>query len=139
MDSEHLLTRFNEAQKNSFENALKEIENGRKVSHWMWFIFPQLAGLGSSPMAQKYALQDIAEATAYLNDPILGERLEKISRKLLTHQDKTAYEIFGSPDDMKLRSSMTIFSLVPGASGVFQEVLDVFYNGEPDPMTLKLA
>jgi len=104
----------------------------------MWFIFPQLAGLGSSEMAAKYAIHDIAEADAYLRDHVLGERLVSISKQLLSHQDKTVHEIFGSPDDMKLKSSMTLFSLIPGTDPVFQEVLDVFFEGVKDSRTLEL-
>jgi uncharacterized protein (DUF1810 family) len=129
---------FYTAQKHNFARAFSEIKDGRKNSHWMWFIFPQLAGLGLSEMAQKYALHDIAEATAYLSDPVLGERLVSISKQLLAHGDKTAYEIFGSPDDMKLRSCMTLFSLVPETDPVFQEVLNIFHEGENDPRTLAL-
>ena len=132
------LEHFYTAQKHNFARAFSEIKDGRKISHWMWFIFPQLTGLGSSEMARKYAIRDIAEAGAYLRDPVLGERLVSISKQLLAHKNKTAYEIFGSPDDLKLRSSMTLFSLVPGAATVFQEVLDVFYDGEKDPRTLEL-
>ncbi len=132
------LEHFYTAQKHNFARAFSEIKDGRKISHWMWFIFPQLSGLGSSEMAQQYAIRDIAEASAYLKDPVLGERLVSISKQLLAHRDKTAYEILGSPDDMKLRSSMTLFSLVPGADAVFEEVLDVFYDGEKDPRTLEL-
>ncbi len=108
------------------------------MSHWMWSIFPQLAGLGSSEMARRYAIYDIAQASSYLSNVVLGERLVSISKQLLAHKDKTAREIFGSPDDLKLRSSMTLFSLVPGSDAVFQEVLDVFYDGESDPRTLEL-
>jgi uncharacterized protein (DUF1810 family) len=129
---------FYTAQKHNFARAFSEIKDGRKISHWMWFIFPQLTGLGSSEMAQHYAIRDVAEASAYLRDPVLGERLVSISKQLLAHKDKTAYEILGSPDDMKLRSSMTLFSLVSGADAVFQEVLNAFYDGEKDPRTLEL-
>ena len=129
---------FNTAQKHNFARAFSEIKDGRKYSHWMWFVFPQLAGLGTSEMAQRYAIHDLAEAGAYLRDSVLGERLISISKQLLSHSDKTAHEIFGSPDDMKLKSSMTLFSLVPGADPVFQEVLDVFFEGKKDPKTLEL-
>ncbi|MEJ7693845.1 DUF1810 domain-containing protein [Daejeonella sp.] len=129
---------FVEAQKHNFARAFSEVKDGRKISHWMWFIFPQLAGLGSSEMARKYAIHDISDATAYLGDPILGERLVSISRALLAHGDKTAFEIFGSPDDMKLRSSMTLFNLVPDTDSVFQDVLNLFYDGEQDSRTLAL-
>lgn len=129
---------FYTAQKHNFARAFSEVKDGRKMSHWMWFIFPQLAGLGSSEMAQKYAIHDIADAKAYLDDTVLGERLVSISKQLLLHGDKSATEIFGSPDDLKLRSSMTLFSLVAGANPVFQEVLNTFYDGEQDPRTLAL-
>ncbi len=129
---------FYTAQKHNFARAFSEIKDGRKISHWMWFIFPQLAGLGLSEMAQKFSLNDISEAQSYLADPVLGERLVSISRQLLVHGDKSATQIFGSPDDMKLRSSMTLFSLVPNANPVFQEVLNVFYDGEPDSRTIAL-
>jgi len=129
---------FYTAQKHNFARAFSEIKDGRKISHWMWFIFPQLAGLGSSEMAQKYAIHHIAQANAYLRDTVLGERLVSISKQLLAHKDKSAYEIFGSPDDLKLRSSMTLFSLVPDTDSIFQEVLDVFYNADRDPRTLEL-
>ncbi|WP_411274705.1 DUF1810 domain-containing protein [Daejeonella sp.] len=129
---------FHTAQKHNFARAFKEIKDGRKNSHWMWFVFPQLAGLGFSEMTKKYAIHDIPEASAYLADNVLGERLTSISKQILSHKDKTAHEIFGSPDDMKLKSSMTLFSLVPGADAVFQEVLDEFYEGVKDPKTLEL-
>ncbi|MGV3684626.1 MAG: DUF1810 domain-containing protein [Daejeonella sp.] len=128
---------FYVAQKHNFTRAFSEIKDGRKASHWMWFIFPQLAGLGFSEMARQYAIRDIAGASVYLKDPVLGERLVSISRQLLAHGDKTAHDIFGSPDDMKLRSSMTLFSLVPDADPVFQEVLNLFFQGERDPKTLE--
>ncbi|MGB4399128.1 MAG: DUF1810 domain-containing protein [Daejeonella sp.] len=132
------LEHFYTAQKHNFARAFSEIKDGRKNSHWMWFVFPQLAGLGSSEMAKKYAINDISEASDYLKDAVLGERLVSISRQLLAHRDKTAHEIFGSPDDMKLKSCMTLFSLVPGADSVFEEVLNQFYEGEKDPKTLAL-
>jgi uncharacterized protein (DUF1810 family) len=126
------------AQKHNFSRAFSEIKEGKKASHWMWFIFPQLAGLGSSEMARKYAMHDLAEADLYLRDPVLGERLVSISRELLVHSDKTAHEIFGSPDDLKLWSCMSLFSLLPDTDPVFQEVLGLFYKGERDPRTLEL-
>lgn len=132
------LEHFYTAQKHNFARAFSEVKDGRKNSHWMWFVFPQLAGLGSSEMAKKYAINDISEASDYLKDAVLGERLISISKQLLAHRDKTAHEIFGSPDDMKLKSCMTLFSLVPGANSVFEEVLNQFYNGEKDPKTLGL-
>ena len=132
------LEHFNTAQKHNFARAFSEIKDGRKNSHWMWFIFPQLAGLGSSEMAKKYAINDISEASAYLKDAVLGERLVSISKQLLVHRDKTAHQIFGSPDDMKLKSCMTLFSLVPGADSIFEDVLNQFFDGEKDRKTLEL-
>lgn len=129
---------FYTAQKHNFARAFSEVKDGRKISHWMWFIFPQLGGLGSSEMAKKFAIHDIKEAKSYLADPVLGERLVSISKELLAHADKSASEIFGTPDDLKLRSSMTLFNLLPNTDPVFQEVLNAFYNGEPDPRTLAL-
>lgn len=132
------LNRFREPQDLYFKTAFQEIEQGRKSSHWMWFIFPQLAGLGSSEMARRYAIRDLQEAALFLGDASLGSRLVTISRLVAGITGKTAFEIFGSPDDMKLRSSMTLFSLVSGTDPVFRQVLDRYFGGEPDPLTLKL-
>ena len=132
------LTRFIEAQENTFAEALEEIRNGRKESHWMWFIFPQLAGLGYSEMARLYAIKDLDEAQRYLQDPVLGERLIRISQVLAEIKGKTAHEIFGSPDDLKLKSSMTLFSLVPNAHSVFKQILDHYFEGKKDERTLSL-
>lgn len=132
------LERFLEAQEGIYQTALLEITTGRKRSHWMWFIFPQLAGLGFSSMAQRYAIQDLSEACSYLEHPLLGERLIEISTRLLTLSSNDPSIIFGSPDDLKLRSSMTLFSRVPGADPVFGKVLEKFYSGQPDPNTLRL-
>ena len=132
------LQRFHKAQENTYHNALREIRNGRKTSHWMWFIFPQLAGLGYSETARFYAIRNLEEAELYLQDPILAERLITISKALLQVKGKTAHDIFGSPDDLKLKSSMTIFSRVKGADPVFGQVLDYYFKGEKDEKTLKL-
>lgn len=132
------LNRFLGAQESFYANALKEIKQGCKQSHWIWFIFPQMRGLGRSPMAENYGIKSIEEARAYLENPILKKRLIEISSALLKHKGKsTAYEILGTLDAMKVRSSMTLFDLVmPNA--IFSEVLDAFYNGERDKMTLEL-
>ncbi|HRH40382.1 MAG TPA: DUF1810 domain-containing protein [Pyrinomonadaceae bacterium] len=132
------LKRFLEAQDDDFEIALSEIKNGRKQSHWMWYIFPQIAGLGFSSTSRFYAVKDVNEAQEYLNHPILGKRLIEISEALLEIEDKPAYRIFGSPDDMKLKSSMTLFAALTKTNSVFQKVLDKYYNGEKDERTLQI-
>jgi uncharacterized protein (DUF1810 family) len=132
------LKRFTEAQEADYELALSEIKNGRKRSHWIWYIFPQIKGLGFSEMSKFYAINDLSEAEAYLNDPVLGNRLIEISQALLQLPDDNATDIFGSPDDLKLKSSMTLFASVPGAPAVFQSVLDKFFNGEKDEKTLQI-
>jgi len=104
----------------------------------MWYIFPQIQGLGSSEAAKFYAIKDLKEAANYLMHPVLGPRLVKISKELLRHQDRSAHEIFGSPDDLKLRSCMTLFAAVPNADPVFQQVLDQFFDGEKDPKTQRI-
>lgn len=132
------LNRFLEAQASSYEQALSEIKGGRKRSHWMWFIFPQLQGLGYSETARFYAIKDLEEARLYLQHPVLGPRLVEISKAMLALEEKTANQILGNPDDLKLRSSMTLFAAVPGADPVFKAVLDKYYKGEADEKTLQL-
>ena len=131
------LERFIEAQEMMYEIALKEIKNGRKKSHWMWFIFPQLKGLGFSSMAQRFAISDVNEAKEYIEHPILGERLREITKAALENKNKTAYEIFGSPDHMKFRSSMTLFYLASGEQ-IFLEAINVFFDGIKDQLTINL-
>ena len=131
------LNRFIEAQKHSYEIALYEMRTGRKRSHWMWYIFPQIRGLGFSSTAQYYAIRDKNEAKAYLEHPVLGKRLLEITEALLKIKGNDANEVFGYPDDMKLRSSMTLFYLVSG-NDVFKKVLDKFFNGKLDEKTKKL-
>ena len=135
---EDRLKRFHDAQNGVYETALKEIAEGRKRSHWMWFIFPQIAGLGFSDVSRFYAIRDLHEAESYLEDVVLTRRLVSICKVLLTHDDKTAYDIFGSPDDMKLRSSMTLFCSVGSTLPIFQQVLDMFFDGKKDEKTLQL-
>jgi len=132
------LKRFLDAQANDFERALAEIKRGRKQSHWMWYIFPQIAGLGSSETSRFYAVKDRAEVELYLAHPVLGARLVEISEALLEIEGKTANQIFGSPDDMKLKSSMTLFGALKNTNPVFQSVLDEYFNGTSDPRTLQL-
>ncbi|HIQ74968.1 MAG TPA: DUF1810 domain-containing protein [Candidatus Cottocaccamicrobium excrementipullorum] len=132
------LTRFHEAQKGVYQEALREIRNGKKRSHWMWYIFPQIAGLGRSSMTQYYGIKGLGEAKEYLRDPILRERLTEISQTLLALETDDASQIFGWPDDMKLRSSMTLFSCADPGIAVFQKVLDKFFQGEKDELTLRI-
>jgi uncharacterized protein (DUF1810 family) len=132
------LKRFTDAQENSYAMAFSEIQQGRKQSHWMWFIFPQIAGLGFSETSRYYAIRDLQEAAGFLNHPVLGYRLINISRELLKLKTNDAHRVFGSPDDLKLKSSMTLFSMLPKADPVFQAVLEKFFNGEKDTKTLRL-
>lgn len=138
MNANHDLSRFVSAQEGRYEMAYAELANGRKRSHWMWYIFPQLSGLGSSPMARRYALSGLEEAKAFLAHPLLGTRLVHISALLLGLETNNPTEIFGFPDDIKLRSSMTLFALACPEEPVFQQVLDRFFGGDKDPLTLRL-
>ena len=137
MPQENTLDRFVEAQASTYATALAEVRSGRKRSHWMWFIFPQIQGLGFSSTSRYYALRDVQEATAYLAHPVLGARLLAISEELLALPGHDASRIFGSPDDLKLRSCMTLFAAVPGAPAVFGEALTKFFQGAPDAQTLR--
>ncbi len=132
------LSRFLNAQETDYAKALAEIKSGRKRSHWMWYVFPQIAGLGLSETAKLYAIKDQAEAEAYLANPILGQRLIEISSALLQLDDDHATRIFGSPDDLKLKSSMTLFAALPGSDAVFAQVLAKYFNSIPDWLTLNL-
>ena len=136
MSSEYNLERFIEAQKTSFEIALSEIKMGRKKSHWMWYIFPQVQGLGFSETSKFYAIKNIDEARAFLDHPLLGERLLRICNELLNLQSNNAHNILGSPDDLKLQSSMTLFSSL-NINPVFQKVLEKFFSGIEDDKTLE--
>jgi uncharacterized protein (DUF1810 family) len=132
------LTRFTEAQATSYPQALAEIQAGRKRSHWMWYIFPQIQGLGFSQISKHYAIKNLAEATDYAQHPVLGARLVEISTALLGLAGNDANRIFGDPDDLKLKSSMTLFAAVPGANPVFEAVLAKFFRGSHDTKTLQL-
>lgn len=132
------LQRFIDAQENDYAIALAEIKNGRKRSHWMWYIFPQIQGLGFSETSKRYAIKDLDEAEAYIKHPVLGQRLIEICTGLLNLKSNDAYQIFGSPDDRKLRSSMTLFASLPDAYPVFKSVIDKFFNGAMDSATLHL-
>ena len=133
------LDRFLKAQEQMYEIALKEIQNGEKESHWIWYIFPQLRGLGRSQMAYAYGINGIEEAKAYLEHPVLSKRLIEITEALLAHKEKDIYDIMGDIDDMKLKSSMTLFALISEEGSIFHQVLDYFYYGELDELTIKLA
>ena len=132
------LQRFRDAQDGVIDAALAELRRGRKQSHWMWFVFPQLAGLGRSGMAERYAIRSLDEAKAYLADPVLGQRLVECTEAMLSHSDVSAHDILGSPDDLKFRSSMTLFALVLPPGSVFHRAIDRFYEGEMDARTLDL-
>lgn len=132
------LTRFVDAQADSYAQALAEIRRGRKTRHWMWYIFPQIDGLGTSPLAKRYAIKSLDEAKAYLADPVLGPRLDECAKAALAVEGRTAHDIFGSPDDMKLRSCATLFAAVSAEASVFHQLLDKYYSGEPDQKTLAL-
>lgn len=131
------LQRFVEAQDGggTYERALAELRQGRKTSHWMWFVFPQVAGLGQSEMSHHYAIDSLAEARAYLDHPILGPRLVESSEALLAHQGISAEQILGGIDATKLRSSMTLFARADPQAEVFQQVLDRYFDGEADVAT----
>jgi uncharacterized protein (DUF1810 family) len=134
----HDLQRFVDAQSGVYERALAELRAGRKESHWMWFVFPQLAGLGRSPTSERFAIRSLAEAEAYLQHPVLGPRLTACADALLAVPRRSAHEILGSPDDLKLQSSATLFSRVAPAGSVFHRLLDRFFAGTPDRRTLEL-
>ncbi|MDK3071764.1 DUF1810 domain-containing protein [Sedimentitalea sp. JM2-8] len=126
---------FIEAQDTVWESVVEELAAGRKTGHWMWFVFPQLASLGQSDMAQLFGLHDLAEARAYLAHPVLNDRLVQASELMLTHSGRAAKDILGPVDAKKLQSCMTLFAAVPGASPVFSQVLDAFYDGAPCTVT----
>ena len=132
------LNRFVAAQADDYGQALSEIRAGRKRSHWMWYIFPQLDGLGSSSTARFYAIKNRDEARAYLDHPVLGPRLRECAEAAVADQGRTATEVFGTPDDLKLRSSATLFAAVSPPGSVFERVLARYYDGEPDERTLRL-
>ena len=132
------LARFVQAQESSFEQALAEIRDGRKRSHWMWYVFPQFEGLGVSATSRHYAIRSVAEAEAYLRHPVLGPRLLESVRAALDIEGRSALEVFGSPDDMKLRSSATLFAEVSPAGSVFEQLLERYFDGARDQQTLRL-
>ncbi len=132
------LQRFLDAHLRDFPAALAEIKGGRKLSHWMWYIFPQIAGLGRTEISSYYAISSLEEAKAYMEEPILHANMMKICEALLSLESADASRIFGFPDDMKLKSSMTLFAEACPQQDIFQKVLDKFFNGNKDPKTLEL-
>jgi uncharacterized protein (DUF1810 family) len=134
----HDLGRFVRAQEGDYERALSEIRAGRKRSHWMWYVFPQYDGLGFSPTSRRYAIKSVAEAQAYLAHPVLGPRLVEIAEAALRVEGRPALEVFGSPDDMKLRSCATLFAHVSPPGSPFERLLGKYFDGRPDEKTLRL-
>ncbi len=132
------LSRFKDAQETIYAEAFSEIQQGRKQGHWMWFIFPQIQGLGFSETSKFFAIRDLEEASDFMNDPVLGSRLVSICYELLKLDTDDACAVFGSPDDMKLKSSMTLFLSLPETNPVFHLVLEKFFQGEKDRRTLEL-
>lgn len=139
MSDPYHLNRFIEAQELDYRSALAEIEAGRKVSHWMWYVFPQYDGLGFSSTSRHYAIKSREEAEAYLGDPVLGPRLGECVDALLAVTGRTAHEIFGSPDDIKLKSCMTLFAHISAEGSAFEQVLDKYFDGHRDLKTLELV
>lgn len=132
------LQRFVDAQSGVYQAALAELRAGAKRTHWMWFVFPQLAGLGSSPMAQRYAIGSLDEARAYLAHPVLGPRLVECARAANAVEGRSAHEIFGSPDDLKFRSCMTLFNEAAPDEAEFRTAMDKYFGGAPDTATLRI-
>ena len=130
------LQRFVEAQNPVYDTVCSELRDGRKKSHWMWFIFPQIEGLGSSPLARKFAISSLAEAAAYVAHPILGPRLRECTRLVNLVEGRPIEQIFGYPDDLKFRSSMTLFARAAPDNGVFIDALKKYFSGQFDPATL---
>ena len=137
MDTNNNLTKFLDAQNQTYLKALSEIKNGKKMTHWMWYIFPQIKGLGHSETAKFYGINGLDEAADYLAHPVLGKHLIEIITALLHIEGKTASAIFGSPDDMKLRSCLTLFANTENTHPIFQQALDKYFNGSQDELTLQ--
>ncbi|NOQ80755.1 MAG: DUF1810 family protein [Gammaproteobacteria bacterium] len=132
------LERFIEAQHQMYDDVINELKNGQKRSHWMWFIFPQVKGLGNSAIAQKYAINSEGEAYAYLSHPILGKRLRECTKLVVDLTGKTANKIFGYPDVLKFKSSMTLFKHVATDAELFQKAIDKYFNGTEDQLTIDI-
>ncbi|MDI1231995.1 MAG: DUF1810 domain-containing protein [Methylobacter sp.] len=132
------LSRFTRAQESIYDRALAELRNGRKRTHWMWYIFPQIDGLGHSTTSKNYAIKSLEEARQYLNHPVLGKRLLECAEAVFTVEGRSISEIFGYPDNLKLKSSMTLFACVADPYSIFSRILDKYFNGEKDALTLQL-
>jgi uncharacterized protein (DUF1810 family) len=137
MSDPYGLQRFVDAQNPVYDKVCSELRDGRKKSHWMWFVFPQIEGLGSSPMARKFAISSLAEAAAYLEHPVLGPRLTECTRLVNLVEGRSIEQIFGRPDDLKFRSSLTLFARASADNQVFVDALQRHFNGEFDPATLE--
>lgn len=138
MNDPYNLKRFVQVQNRVYDRVCAELRVGQKTGHWMWFIFPQLRDLGHSHMAHEYGISSREEAVAYLQHPILGERLRKCTRLVNSVEGRSASEIFGYPDDLKFRSSMSLFANVTPQEETFKQALEKYFNGKPDPLTLQL-
>lgn len=138
MADPHDLQRFVDAQDGAYEQARAELQDGRKTSHWMWFVFPQLRGLGHSPMAIRFGIASLAEARAYLAHPVLGPRLRECTRLALRIEGRSIHAILGSPDDLKFRSCMSLFQCAAPGEPLFTQALHKYFAGAPDPRTLAL-
>ena len=136
-DDPYDLQRFVDAQNPVYDRVRAELRNGRKQTHWMWFIFPQIAGLGHSAMAQRYAISSAAEARAYLDHPVLGQRLRECTRMVLAVERRSAHDILGSPDDMKFRSCLTLFAHTAAEEPVFRDALEKYFEDKFDPLTVE--
>jgi len=137
-DSTGNLNRFIEAQNDAYEEIVQELKNGKKLTHWMWYIFPQITGLGFSSTAKFFAIQNPCEAQAYLNHPILGQRLLECTKTVLTLKGKSAMGIFGDIDALKFKSSMTLFMSIAGSDSAFQDAIEKYFEGAPDRKTLDM-
>jgi uncharacterized protein (DUF1810 family) len=137
-DDPYQLARFIDAQEPVYENVLRELRAGRKRTHWMWFIFPQIHGLGHSATAQHFAIKSLDEARAYLNHPILGQRVLECARLVSEIKDRSVSEIFGFPDDLKFRSCITLFARAAKEPGIFGELLKRYFQGEEDSKTVEI-
>jgi uncharacterized protein (DUF1810 family) len=137
-DDPYDLSRFVQAQERIYDRVLAELKSGQKRSHWMWFIFPQIDGLGHSATTKHYSIKNVEEARQYLEHPVIGKRLLECSETVLAVEGRSVSEIFGYPDDLKLRSSMTLFASVAESGSVFERVLEKYFQGQGDPSTLQI-
>lgn len=138
MEDPFLLQRFVEAQKNIYENVVNELKKGGKGSCWMWFVFPQVAGLGRTPTAEKYSIKSVEEARSYISHPVLGPRLHECTQLVVNIDGRTANQIFGFPDDLKFRSSMTLFKHIAEDNQIFLDAIAKYYDGKEDDLTIKV-